>query len=193
MGAQEGAAEVVEAMNPFRGRSTLPSPQAGSVAAPSPTIRFVGLGADASGEALVTLDELIDVSGEVGAHVIQADAIAGMGRNSGRLWLGRYGSGAIPGGRYPRAGIELLEGYAQTYGGRTGAINLSEVPRAEWFANIQPLIDEADEVMFHVSTGVGVVDEARGIQYLTNEELMYILNNPQISSKTTFFYLPPFD
>jgi RHS repeat-associated protein len=184
MGAQEGAAEAVEAMNPF-------GPHAAGASAQPPVLKFIGLGTDASGQAIITLDEIAEAANDVGAQFVHADAISEMGRNNGRLWLGRYGSGAVPGGRYPKAGLQLLEGYAKEFGGRTGAIDLSKVPRADWFANIQPLIDNADEVMFHVSTGVGVVDEASGIQYLTSEELLYGLNNSEVASKIIFFYITP--
>jgi hypothetical protein len=52
------------------------------------------------------------------------------------------------------------------------------------------MIDEADQVMFHASTGVGVVDNA-GVQFLTNEELLYILNTPSAAQKTVFFIITP--
>lgn len=181
-GLQEGAAEGVAEMGPF-GRNGV---------SPDSTIHFIGLGTDAQGGALITLDEISAAAGRAGARFMMADELAELPTSAGRLWLGRYGSGALPGARYPRAGIQLLEGYANSYGGRTGAINLSKVPRAEWFSHIKPLIDNADEVMFHVSTGVGVVDEATGIAYLTSEELSYVLNNPEISSKAIFFYLTTF-
>lgn len=152
-------------------------------------LHFIGMGEDARGGALITLDEITQAADEVGARMVTAEGMENMPKNHGRLWLGRYGSGAIPGHqRFPgKPGLELLEGYAKYKGGRTGAISLTDVPRADWFSKIQPLIDQADEVMFHVSTGVGVVDEATGIQYLTSEELMYVLNNPAASSKTVFF------
>jgi hypothetical protein len=182
LGMQEGAEEWMGELDAARRAGSTP---------PSPELRFIGLAEDAEGAALVSVQEIAEAAEEVGAMVVPAEALATMGKNEGRLWLGRYGSGAMPGGRYPgKPGLKLLNNSARAYGGKTGAINLSDVPRPEWFSHIKPMIDEADQVMFHASTGVGVVDRA-GVQFLTNEELLYILNTPSAAQKTVFFIITP--
>lgn len=182
LGMQEGAQEWMDELDAVRRAGSTP---------PSPELRFIGLAEDAEGAALVSVDEIAAAADEVGAIVVPAEALAEMGKNEGRLWLGRYGSGAMPGGRYPgKPGLKLLNNSAKAYGGKTGAIDLSKVPRPEWFSHIKPMIDEADQVMFHSSTGVGVVDKT-GVQFLTNEELLYILNTPAAAQKTVFFIIKP--